>query len=120
MTIYNRGDVVLISFVFAGETGAKQRPAAIISSAAYHQQRQEAIISAITGETDRILVGDYLINYWQEAGLLFPSVATGIIRTIKQSMIARKLGTMSQNDLKEFDKQLSSALGLGNRINEGP
>jgi len=32
MTKYSRGDVVLISFVFADETGAKQRPAIIISS----------------------------------------------------------------------------------------
>ena len=118
MTVYNRGDVVLISFIFADETGAKQRPAVIISSDTYHQQRQEAIISAITSKTDRILVGDYLINYWQEAGLLFPSVATGIIRTIKQSMITRKLGRMSQNDLKEIDEQLSIALGLGSRIDK--
>ena len=119
MTLYNRGDVVLIGFVFADETGAKQRPAVIISSDAYHQQRQEAIISAITSNTDRILVGDCLIDYWQEAGLLFPSVATGIIRTIKQSMITRKLGAMSQSDLKEVNKQLSIALGLNDRIDKG-
>ena len=109
---YSRGDVVLISFVFADETGAKQRPAVIISSNTYHQQRQEAIISAITSRTNRILVGDHLINNWQEAGLLFPSVATGIIRTIKQSMIIRKLGKVSRDDLKGIDKQLSIALGI--------
>ena len=112
MTVYNRGDVVLISFVFADETGAKQRPAVIISSDTYHQQRQEAIISAITSKTDLILVGDHLISYWQEAGLLFPSVATGIIRTIKQSMITRKLGTVSQGDLKGINEQIAVAFGL--------
>jgi len=112
MTKYSRGDVVLVSFVFADETGVKQRPAVIISSNAYHQQRQEAIISAITSRIDRILVGDHLINHWREAGLLFPSVATGIIRTIKQSMIVHKLGSMSQDDLKEINKQLSIALAL--------
>ncbi len=119
MTIYSRGDVVLISFIFADETGAKQRPAVIVSSDTYHKQRQEAIISAITSKTDRILVGDHLISYWQEAGLLFPSTATGIIRTIKQSMIAHKLGTMSREDLKEIGEQLSIALGLGGKIDKG-
>ncbi len=112
MTGYSRGDVVLVSFVFAGETGVKQRPAVIISSAIYHQQRQEAIISAITSRVDRILVGDHVINHWREAGLLFPSVATGIIRTIKQSMLVRKLGRISPDDLKEIDRQLSIALGI--------
>ena len=112
MTNYSRGDVVLVSFVFADETGVKQRPAVIISSDIYHQQRQEAIISAITSRVDRILVGDHAINYWREAGLLFPSVATGIIRTIKQSMVVRKLGRISADDLKEIDRQLSIALGI--------
>lgn len=112
MTNSSRGDVVLVSFVFADETGAKQRPAVIISSDAYHQQRQEAIISAITSRINRILVGDHPINHWREAGLLFPSVATGIIRTIKQSMIVRKLGKMPEGDLKEIDEQLSTAVGI--------
>ncbi len=112
MTEYKRGDVVLVSFTFADESGIKRRPAVIISSDTYNQHRQEAIISAITSRVDRTLIGDYLINKWQEAGLLLPSVATGIIRTIKQSMIAHKLGTISRDDLKEIDTQLGIALGL--------
>lgn len=80
MTGYSRGDVVLVSFVFTDETGVRQRPAVIISSDAYHRGREEAIIAAITSRTDRVLVGDHLISHWREAGLLFPSVATGIIR----------------------------------------
>ncbi|MBA7471234.1 hypothetical protein ES707_06537 [subsurface metagenome] len=112
MTTYRRGDVVLVSFIFSDETGIKQRPVVVISSEAYHQNRQEAIISAITSRTDRILTGDYLINSWKESGLKYPSIATGIIRTIKQSMIIRKLGAMSREDLRELDKQLNIILGL--------
>ena len=112
MTAYKRGDVVLISFVFSDESGAKQRPAVIISSDTYNQHRQEMVISAITSRTDRLLSGDHLINNWQEAGLLFPSVATGIIRTIKQNMIVKKLGMMSSDDLRSIDIQLRDSLGL--------
>jgi mRNA interferase MazF len=112
MTGYKRGDVVLVRFIFSDETGERQRPAVIISSDAYHQSRQEAIIAAITSRTDRILMGDHLIRGWQEAGLLFPSAATGIIRTIKQGMIARKLGIMPLPDMKRIDGNLRDALGL--------
>jgi len=112
MTEYNRGDVVLISFVFSDETGERRRPAVIVSSEAYHKSRQEAIITAITSRTDRILAGDYLITDWQGAGLLFPSVATGIVRTIKQGMITRRLGTMSQADMEAIDNNLRAALSL--------
>jgi mRNA interferase MazF len=112
MTAYNRGDVVLVRFIFSDETGERQRPAVIVSSDAYHRSRQETIIGAITSRTDRILVGDHLISDWQGAGLLFPSVATGILRTIKQGMIAKKLGIMPLPDMKRIEDNLRDALGL--------
>jgi mRNA interferase MazF len=112
MTEYNRGDVVLVSFIFSDESGERRRPAVIVSSDAYHQSRQEAIIAAVTSRTNRILVGDHLISDWQGAGLLFPSVATGIIRTIKQGMIAKKLGTMPRPDMQGIEDNLRDALGL--------
>lgn len=113
MTGYSRGDVVLVGFIFPDETGVKRRPAVIVSSEAYHQGRQEAIIAAITSRTDRVLVGDHLITEWQEAGLLFPSVATGIIRTIKQGMIVRKLGVMPKAEMEAINSGLRAILDLG-------
>jgi len=104
---------VLVNFVFSDETGARRRPAVIVSSDAYHHGRQEAIIAAIISQTERVLIGDHLIKDWQGAGLLFPSVATGIIRTIKQGMIAQKLGAMPQFDMQAADSKLCVALALG-------
>jgi len=39
-------------------------------------------------------VGDYKDQSWRESGLLYPSIVTGIVRTIKQDMIAGKLGEL--------------------------
>ena len=112
MTDCEQGDVVLVRFIFTGETGARRRPAVIISTGDYHRGRQEAIIAAITSNVDRLLVGDHLIAGWQEAGLLFPSVATGIIRTIRQAMIERRLGVMPPADMKAIREKLRQAMGL--------
>ena len=112
MTAYKRGDVVLVTFVFADETGVKLRPAVIVSSEDYHSGRDEVIIEAIRSRTDRILLGDYLIKDWRRAGLLFPSAATGAVRTIKQNMIARKLGSMPSPEMKAIDDNIRLALGL--------
>lgn len=109
---YSRGDVVLVNFLFADESGVKRRPAVIVSSDSYYQGRQEAVISAITSNVDRLLVGDHLIADWQKAGLLFPSIATGIIRTIKQEMIYRKLGSMPQTDMQAIEDAFRQSLGL--------
>ena len=87
MTDYKQGDVVLVRFVFTDESGAKRRPALILSTGEYHRG-------------------------WQEAGLLFPSVATGIIRTIKRTMIERQLGKMPPEDMQAIQQRLRQILGL--------
>src|SRR5436189_9678 len=106
MTAYSRGDVVLVGFVFSDESGRKLRPAVVISARAYHRARQEVIVAAITGNVGRRLFGDHLITDWKRAGLLFPSVVTGILRTIKRTMVDRKLGALLKPDLEELDQEL--------------
>ncbi len=107
-----RGDVILVGFVFADESGRKLRPALVVSSAGYHRARHEVIVAAITSNVRRRLFGDHLISDWKGAGLLFPSVATGILRTIKRSMVHRKLGAMPEIDLEAVDRALRRSLGL--------
>ena len=112
MTAYKQGDVVLVRFLFTDESGTKRRPAVIVSTNDYHQGRQKAIIAAITSNVDRVLVGDHLIAGWQEAGLLYPSVATAIIRTIKGTMIDRQLGAMPSVDMQALRGKLRQIIGL--------
>jgi len=112
MTAYERGDVVLVSFVFSDESGKKLRPAAVISSAAYNRSRQEIVVAAITSNVRRRLFGDHPLTDWKAAGLLFPSVVTGIVRTIKQTMIDRKVGNMPRSEMVAIDVKLRQSLGL--------
>lgn len=112
MTDPSRADVVLVRFTFSDESGARRRPVVIISSDAYHRGRQEAVVAAITSNVERQLLGDHLIANWRGAGLILPSVATGIIRTIKQTMIERRLGVMPAEDMQAIEKQLRKVLAL--------
>lgn len=112
MTAYRRGDVVLVGFVFADESGRKLRPAVVISSPGYHRARHEVIVAAITSNIRRRLFGDHPITDWKGAGLLFPSVVTGIVRTIARSMIDRRLGAMPKADMDAVDQELRRSLGL--------
>jgi len=112
MTSYGRGDIVLVEFAFSDESATKLRPALVISTALYHRAREEVIVAAITSNTRRRLVGDHIVADWQHAGLLFPSTVTGIIRTIKRSMIRRRLGSLVMEDLDAFDRVLRRSLGL--------
>jgi mRNA interferase MazF len=84
----------------------------VLSTDEYNNGRQEVIVAAITSNTARILIGDYLLTNWQEAGLLYPSVVTGIFRTIKNQMIYRKLGKLSDDDMKVVEQNVRHILGL--------
>ena len=46
--------------------------------------------------------------------MIFPSVVTGILRTIKQSMIEHKMGEISPRDLAEIESNLTQILELNN------
>ena len=112
MTSCDRGTIALVRFVFADETGAKQRPVLILSTKPYHAGRREVVVAAITSNVGRLLVGDHKIKGWRQAGLPLPSVVTGILRTIKRDMIVGTLGTLSASDLKAVERNLLESLGI--------
>ena len=112
MIACERGDVVLVGFVFSDESGKKMRPAVVVSTRAYHRARQELVIAAITSRLDRNLYGDHPLSDWRSAGLICPSLVAAIYRTVKQTMVERKLGAVTRRDLGGIDLALRRALGI--------
>jgi mRNA interferase MazF len=112
MIDYKCGDIVLTKVIFSEGEGVKKRPALVVSSDWYHKNRQEIIIAAITSNIYRSLTGDTAIMRWEEAGLKFPSIVTGIFQTIKKDMIDKKLGTLSKEDFISVKENLKQALGI--------
>ena len=105
------GDIVLVNFGFSEGVGFKKRPALVISNEVYNTNRQEVIILAITSNVDRLLLGDTKISRWEEAGLLYPSLITGIVRTVKSDMIFRKIGEVSKIDLNKVEENIKKMIG---------
>jgi mRNA interferase MazF len=112
-TTYSRGDIVLVPYPFSDRLVVKNRPALIISSAAYHSSRYEVVIAAITSRIrSPLLIGDYLIQDWRGSGLSRPSVVTGILRTAKAYLIRRHLGKLPARELVAVTGTLREALEL--------
>ena len=119
MTTYNKGDIVLVPFPFTDQTATKKRPAVIISSTdnSYNNTSSDIVIMAITSKTDKNLTtGECLINNWQNAGLLKPSVIKPAISTIEQTLVLKKLGRLSQKDLILMENTLVEFLDLREMI----
>jgi len=112
MITFDRPDVVLVRFVFTDESQSKLRPVVVLSTSEYHKGRREMIVAAVTSNVKRLLPGDCVAENWKEAGLLRPSVVTGIIRTVKQSMVDRRLGRLTARDFETVQAQLRRVLGF--------
>lgn len=112
MTGSRFGDVVLVPFPFTDQSDQKKRPAVVVSSAAYHRERSDLILMAVTSQAHlTATVGEAQITGWKEAGLLKPSVLKPILVTLDRGVVLRKLGYLRQQDLHSLRKSLSAILG---------
>jgi len=111
-TTYSLGDVVFVPFQFTDRAAAKNRPAVVISSDRFHASRQEVIIAGITSHAARSMVGESDIRDWRECGLPRPSIASGLIMTVRDYRISRKLGRLSVRDLQGLTVALRLSLDL--------
>lgn len=112
MTNYKFGDVVLAPFPFTDQTASKQRPAVIISSAAYNANRPDVILMPISSRPSPVgTVGEVTIVQWQAARLLHPSVIKPIIATLEYTLIRRLLGQLHLNDQQALHMALQTIIG---------
>lgn len=112
-TIYEAGTVVTVMMRFADQTGAKPRPAVIISSVSYHRSRADTVITAVTGQVaGRNRTGDCVISDWQPAGLVTPSKTKGVGATIVRSAINREIGRLSRSDYERVQDGVRAIFSL--------
>ncbi len=112
MTNYKFGDLVLVPFPFTNQSAKKKRPAVIVSSEAYHSERLDLILMAVTSQVKAsLMTGEVIIKDWQEAGLLKPSVIKPIITTIEHTLVLKKLGQLKEEEQSALREAIREILG---------
>lgn len=111
-TAFSFGDVVLVSFPFTDQQGSKQRPAVVVSSSAYQRSRPDVILMAITSQVrPQLGFGEALVQDWQGAGLLKPSVLKPVLFTAEKSLIRKTLGRLKADDQDALRKVIGTIIG---------
>lgn len=111
MTNFNHGDIILVPFPFTDQKSTKKRPAVVISSPAYNNERPDLIIMAVTSQIKPTsVIGEVTIQSWQEAGLLKPSIIKPVITTIEKKLVIQSMGHLNQNDLSSLQNGLKIIL----------
>ena len=111
-TSFDFGDVILVRFPFTDQSSAKQRPAVVINSASYGQQRPDVILMAITSQVHpATMLGEATLTDWKSAGLLKASALKPIVTTVQKRLIRRRLGQLGAEDRKRLEACLHEILG---------
>jgi mRNA interferase MazF len=93
------GDVVLVPFPFTDQTGAKKRPAVVVSSSGYNSGRRDIVIMAITSQVREPLpFGETMVS-------------EPVFATIEQGLVIRNMGALSAADAKPLHKLIVQLLG---------
>jgi len=117
---YSRGDVVIVPFPFVTSEGAlqKARPALIISDHSIDRRFEDLIMVGITSRIVEDLKGtEYKIVEGTEAFKHSGLAKTSVVRceyimTVPRRLVARRLGRLPDETMKEIDKRLKLSLGV--------
>ncbi len=111
-TTFEFANVVLVPFPFTDQSSIKKRPAVIISSSAYHRQRPDLVLMAVTSQFKPAqTVGEVVVQHWQAAGRIKPSVLKPLITTIERGLVLRLMGSLHAEDRAALRRALDDVLG---------
>lgn len=111
MTVYEQGDVLLVPFPFTDQSGAKQRPAVVLSHSSYNQAHPDVILAPVTSQVSRVSDEVNLAD-WSSAGLVKPSVVKPVLSSFAGRLVRRKLGALSAPDLAQVHALFARILDL--------
>ena len=115
-TTYESGQVVVVNVPFTDQSGAKRRPALILSTEAFHRRLPDLIACPISSQPrfyERPGPGDQPLRHWRAVGLRYPSVARiSNLVSVDKRIIERSLGNLEQEDLDEVRDRLRLAFDL--------
>jgi mRNA interferase MazF len=109
MSSYSKNEIVLIKYPFTSLSTFKIRPAVIVSSV---HPSNDIIIVPITSNIHSLQPGEFILNYWKEAGLNIPSTVKRGIFTVEDKLVIKSVGRLYDMDIKQLELSLFSWLGL--------
>ncbi len=114
---FRRGDVVLVPFPFTEQRASKKRPALVVSSNDYNGACPDVIVAQVTSRLNPPpRPGDHRVRDWRGAGLISASLVRARLTTLHRSVVVRRLGRLSGDDMLEVNHSLMTALHLGDGV----
>ena len=113
-----RGEVVLVDFPFSSGSPGKIRPTLVIQNDTDNKRLRDTIVALISGNIQRVaeptqLLVDPATTTGASSGLHGPSaIICNQLYTIRQHLVLRKIGELSDAEMSEVDDCLKTAMQL--------
>ena len=102
--------MVLVRFPFTDLSGAKQRPALVLSSDAFNSSRADVLVAAVTSQVPTALAPDEFLIATDDlapCGLPKPSIVKlSKLVSLHQQLLLKRIGTMPPTTLAQVLAQL--------------
>ena len=109
MINFSKYDVVVVKFPFASSIKYKARPAVVISSELYNNnKRGTLLILAISSSKENKLNLELDVLDWERVGLLKPSIFKASIATIEKEFVITKLGRLDEKNIKRLEVMIDN------------
>jgi len=109
MINFSKYDVVVVKFPFASSIKYKARPAVIISSELYNNnKRGTLLILAISSSKENRLNFESDVLDWERVGLLKPSIFKASVATIEKEFVITKLGRLDEKNIKRLEVMIDN------------
>ena len=109
MPNFSRLDTILVRYPFSDLSGAKVRPAVIVSAP---HVSQDLLIVPLTSRTSSLLPGKFALTDWRGAGMNVPTAAKRGVFTIVESLVLKRVGALTPADARELEISLHLWLAL--------
>ncbi|WP_330205345.1 type II toxin-antitoxin system PemK/MazF family toxin [Cyanobacterium sp. Dongsha4] len=106
---YSKNDVILVNYPFSDLSSTKVRPAIIINAPS---TSKDYFIVPLSSRTENLLTGEFILQDWQKAGLNVKSIVKRGIFTIENTLIIKKIGTLTIEDSNKLEESLKLWLGF--------
>ena len=105
----SKNDIILVRYPFSDLSGAKVRPAVVVSAP---HVSQDIFVVPLTSKTVSLLAGEFALVDWIGAGLNVPTAVKRGLYTIHQDLVVKTVGRLSQYDTDRLQSSLREWLGL--------
>lgn len=101
---------------FTDQSGAKRRPALVISDERFHAQVPDVLVCPVSSQPRFFShpgPGDVPLTEWKAVGLRYPStVRVGKLLAVDKGGLTRELGRVSEDTLRAVEDILKTELKL--------